>query len=435
MEPDDMIRVPPTDTPVEVRCAIGLSAEDSSMTTAEQPLFSGEYLSTFLERIRQDAQEQLVNWHADYVLGSPDADLIEALLKMTTRECPTLRRSEAHLLEPTEVNVRVTEFDMQVIRRVTQFTLVVPFDGDTTMFAMRATMSTTSPPRAILSAGELNFLSRPRSREVATIKINFDTQLDELDRFLAWSRHDINAHRERMEVEIPSLVANRRTKLLADRDLHANIGFPIKRRKDADTYTVPLRRRQVAARTEVATVPTEPFKPEPVLPDGDYEAALAVLRNARNALERSPSTTNKLGEEQIRDLLLVSLNAQFEGKAAGEVFNGAGKTDILIRVNDRNVFIGECKFWKGPKTITDTLDQLLGYLVWRDTKAALLLFIRDADVTAVMAKAVIQVEQHSNYKRRGTTSTEERHDFVLHAPGDPAREIHLALLPFLIARK
>jgi hypothetical protein len=40
--------------------------------------------------------------------------------------------------------------------------------------------------------------------------------------------------------------------------------------------------------------------------------------------------TARLNEEQIRDLLLVNLNAQFEGKAGGEVFNGEGKTDILI---------------------------------------------------------------------------------------------------------
>ena len=37
------------------------------------------------------------------------------------------------------------------------------------------------------------------------------------------------------------------------------------------------------------------------------------------------------------------LNAQFEGKAAGEVFNGQGKTDILIREGGRNAFIAECK--------------------------------------------------------------------------------------------
>jgi hypothetical protein len=115
------------------------------------------------------------------------------------------------------------------------------------------------------------------------------------------------------------------------------------------------------------------------------------------------------------------------------VFNGAGKTDILIREGDRNVFIGECKIWKGPKTIRDAIDQLLRYLVWRDTKAALLLFIRSGHASEVITKSVAEIEANPNYKRRGLHDSDERVDFVLHAKGDPAREIQLAFLPFALS--
>ena len=50
-------------------------------------------------------------------------------------------------------------------------------------------------------------------------------------------------------------------------------------------------------------------------------------------------------------------------------------------------------------------------------------------------KAISKIEEHPNYKRRGKHATEDRHDFVLHANGDPARDIHLALLPFLVAKQ
>lgn len=173
-----------------------------------------------------------------------------------------------------------------------------------------------------------------------------------------------------------------------------------------------------------------PFEPEPALPEPQYEQALGVLRNARNALERTPSMTANLDEEKIRDLLLVLLNAQFEGAAVGEVFNAAGKTDILIRAGDRNVFIAECKIWKGPKAIRDALGQLLSYLTWRDTKAALLLFIRTGEPTTIITKSIAEIEGHANYKRtRDTADDGERYDFILHANGDPNREIQLAFLP------
>jgi hypothetical protein len=58
------------------------------------------------------------------------------------------------------------------------------------------------------------------------------------------------------------------------------------------------------------------------------------------------------------------------------VRSAQGKTDILIRIDGKNIFIAECKFWTGPKGFTETIDQLLGYLSWRDTKAAIVMFNR-----------------------------------------------------------
>lgn len=84
------------------------------------------------------------------------------------------------------------------------------------------------------------------------------------------------------------------------------------------------------------------------------------------------------------------------------------------------------------RVIAHALTQLLGYLAWRDTKAALLLFIRHADVSAVTGKALTAIQSHPNCKRQGETSSEERHDFVFSAVGDESREIRLAFLPFLI---
>jgi hypothetical protein len=56
--------------------------------------------------------------------------------------------------------------------------------------------------------------------------------------------------------------------------------------------------------------------------------------------------------------MLVTLNTHYVGRTYAEAFNRAGKTDILIRVHDRNAFIGECKWWHGPKALNEALDQL-----------------------------------------------------------------------------
>lgn len=52
------------------------------------------------------------------------------------------------------------------------------------------------------------------------------------------------------------------------------------------------------------------------------------------------------------------------------------------------VFLAECKWWTGEKAFAEkALPQLLdGYVVWRDTHAAMILFIRNKDASAVIDK-------------------------------------------------
>jgi hypothetical protein len=110
------------------------------------------------------------------------------------------------------------------------------------------------------------------------------------------------------------------------------------------------------------------------------------MQNMVQVMELSPRVFHNMGEEDLRTHFLVQLNGTFKGQATGETFNFQGKIDILIRVEGKNVFIAECKFWKGEKALIATLDQLLSYLSWRDTKAALLVFNRNADFSGVLAK-------------------------------------------------
>ncbi|MCE4237727.1 hypothetical protein CWB42_21290, partial [Mycobacterium tuberculosis] len=136
---------------------------------------------------------------------------------------------------------------------------------------------------------------------------------------------------------------------------------------------------------------------------------------------------------RLRSQIRESPDSPGRFNAGGELFNGAGKTDILIRVDDRNIFIGECKVWSGPRTMDDVLKQLFGYLVWRDTKAAILLFIRNKDVTAVIDNAIAKIKEHPNHKRcPAHRAGADQYEFTMHADGDPEREIHLTLIPFAL---
>ncbi len=98
------------------------------------------------------------------------------------------------------------------------------------------------------------------------------------------------------------------------------------------------------------------------MPAEEYEFILSTISNMVEVMERSPRAFENMEEENLRQHFLVQLNGQYEGNATGETFNYQGKTDIFLRVEDRNVFIAECAFWRGEKSLKDKIDQLLSYL-------------------------------------------------------------------------
>ncbi|MFJ2816112.1 hypothetical protein [Streptomyces sp. NPDC087294] len=396
-------------------------------------LFSNGELARSLDHQLGRIANSVAGINEDRLLSVPEPDLVEPLEQEFLVEAPALDRDGivTHSVEDGYATVR--EFGEEVRLTQTAVTFAVPFSGDRSVFLLRPSSFTFSAPSADLRDGELLiYWSGPLNADAGAIRQGLDEQLKTIQKWLDWAALQVAAYNQQARQRITQEIQARKARILERRNIEAALGFPMRKRSDAATYTVPVTRRKIVPARIAGTV--SPFRPEPVLDDEQYEAALAVLRNQRNSLERSPSTVAQLTEEDIRNILLVGLNSHFEGRAAGEVFNCTGKTDILIREQDRNIFIGECKIWKGPKAINEALDQLLGYLVWRDTKAALLLFIRSGVPSEVIAKTHGMIREHANFKRDGRNETGERRDFVLHANGDPAREIKLAFLSFVLPK-
>jgi hypothetical protein len=209
----------------------------------------------------------------------------------------------------------------------------------------------------------------------------------------------------------------------------ASLGFKMKERQGAaKTFVAPEVRRKISPVMPAAS--SAPFKPEPALSTEDYEHILGVMQNMTQVMELSPSAFHEVDEEALRSHFLVQLNGHYQGQATGETFNYEGKTDILIRSEGRNIFIAECKFWSGPKKLVETIDQLLSYSSWRDTKTAVVVFNRNRDFSKVLAAIPEAVRAHPQYKRDlpGSTETVFRYQFANR--DDRNRELFLTVLAF-----
>ena len=147
-------------------------------------------------------------------------------------------------------------------------------------------------------------------------------------------------------------------------------------------------------------------------------------------MERSPSAFAEMDEEALRSHFLVQLNGHYQGQATGETFNYEGKTDILIRANGKNIFIAECKYWAGAKKFVESINQLLGYVSWRDTKTAIIIFNRNRNFSQVLGAIPGSVRAHPNFKKDVDDNGEGRSRHVFAHRDDRNRELLLTVMAF-----
>jgi ElaB/YqjD/DUF883 family membrane-anchored ribosome-binding protein len=256
---------------------------------------------------------------------------------------------------------------------------------------------------------------------------HFNSVMDDFERYLNWQRPNADNFATELKERARQTIEHRKARLLADRNMVASLPFKIKARSDAPkTYVAPVTRKNVIQRAATSA----PFKPEPAMDRAIYDEIIDIMHSMTLVMERSPNSFAKMGEEDIRQQFLVQLNGRFEGAATGETFNYEGKTDILVRVEGKNIFIAECKFWGGPKAYLETIDQLLGYLSWRDTKTAVVIFNRNRDFSNVLKSILESTENHPNKKKGPEKLSETRFRYTFSNPVDANRELTLTVMAF-----
>jgi hypothetical protein len=373
---------------------------------------------------------------ANTLLNASEHDLVQVLVEKLRLDVPTVDDADIYIVHSGETQVDVSGDPMRrFLDRSqpfyipgTETVIAVPFRGDVGFFDVQPQTCSLSLPRVEIGKRELLFRYVRTDQNGEAIRREYQSTVKSIQGHLQSLAQSAAQFNNQLESLVTTEVKTRKERLLKDAGMTAAIGLPLKKRAGVPvTYSVPVTRR--APRIEQIKI-SGPFKPEPALAIDDYEEILRIMSNMVHVMELSPHAFLHMDEEGLRTHFLVQLNGAFAGQATGETFNFQGKTDILIRVEGRNVFIAECKFWKGEKAFLATIDQLLSYLSWRDTKAAILVFNRNTDFSAVLAKIADVAPTHPNFKRDLGKSGESTFRYVFAQPNDANREITLTLLAF-----
>lgn len=313
-------------------------------------------------------------------------------------------------------------------------TVYFPYTGDVSLFQLYHRSRPVSPPPPTLEIGEgvLVKTYQIEKRRLETIDGLVEADIKLVEKYLRpvremvpkYNEHLLAIAREAYEVRARELNENEQ----ASAKLSQSKLILRKRSDGTEKILVPVQRRPIPVMQRPAVLDSVR---EYVLGITEYDDILKTICSMVSVMERTPSVFAPMNEEPLRTILLVALNGSYEGQASGETFNGRGKTDILIRRGDRNVFIAECLMWKGQAYLQKKMDeQLFQYAMWRDSKLALIIFNRGGNFTHTIDTMKSTVKNHPQCINQMEWNHESGARYVFRRHDDAARSFLLTALAF-----
>lgn len=346
----------------------------------QKNLFSEFDLDDWLRGRREQAVAIVNGIQEAQFLISTDEQIVANLLAncVTT---PITLHEDRQQFEQKETSVDVSQDRNRFINERsrpflipgTEVQISVPFTGDASLWGGRTNPWSSVAPFGDIHGSTLKItIRRPHDAEPEAFKRIYDDNLKNIRDWLARSRTQVEEFNGSLEAPIRDAIYQRRERLKKHKGLADLLNIPLKSKAGAPSIE-PLRLEPRHA-PPLPSVPRSGLRPEPGIKDADYERILAIIRHEGRSFETTPATFAKHDEEELRDIILAHLNGHFEGGATGETFRRKGKTDICIEDDARSAFVAECKVWRGAGEVGGAIDQLLSYLTWRDSKAAVIIF-------------------------------------------------------------
>ena len=366
------------------------------------PLFHKKDLDSVLRGRQQGVGDTVNRIPEQQFLIATDQELLDHVVPGLT-VAPLVLREDAATMSQSEAEVDVSGDPRRVFPLSssgpfnipgTRVEVDLPFTGDEWLFQCKTNPWSTVLPRAEVFRGHLRVaFSFPHDSEPEEFKEGYERELQLIRSCVERSYKQVEAYNDSLPQLVQQAISNRRERLSRHSGIAALLNIPLAPRVGAPSIApvkVEIRRPK-----PLPVPPRTGLAPEPGISRETYEHILHFIRHQGRTFERTPATYALHDEEGLRNITLAQLNGHFEGDAVGEAFRGRGRTDICIEQDSRSAFIGECKLWKGPNSLTRALSQLLSYLTWRDSKASLIVFnSKNRDFSKVLEAVPETVRDH-----------------------------------------
>ncbi|SDK55915.1 hypothetical protein SAMN05660337_0816 [Maridesulfovibrio ferrireducens] len=305
----------------------------------------------------------------------------------------------------------------------------IPFSGDERLWQLQPSVFHVGggPAFRVKKGRIVKDYIHPQHADHDQVKSEFLQNLSEIKKYLHWQDMDIQRYKEAIRETAEEAVAERRAKLQKLEMLRKRPIINMKHRdRSADFSPINVRKKLcclLGNRNDI--------KPEPCITENDFINIIKVIRHTGCSCERTPRVFRVHNENELRDIIISTLNTQFEGNTENDIFMKEGKTSISISKNGKSVFVGICKIWSCKKRFMETINQLLNCESWQDCKTTLIIFNKNQkEFAEVLNLAMQMIKTHPNFISFDNEFDENEWHFTMQATNNKSCRISMRVMIF-----
>lgn len=399
------------------------------MRRRTKPLFNSKRFSSVSQTRLDEAKKDVHHADVDRIAGVEKDDYVEYVFG---------RRS----IEPLEMGTDEAHINKGSLSADEDKELIIPIAGNTDILEWQpSTQKIGYSVQGSWTNNKLTVeLSKPNRREwnPERLQNEIDRATDYIDTYMERLRREIDSFHDDLRNQIEREFEDRQKEIHEQRELLGSLDVPVYQQDDTpDTFVIDVPEKRENISVDPPKSDASVTDPAPTVPETAYNDILEVINDVGRGFERSPHLFRDSEEEDLRDHILFNLEVNFDsGTATGETFNRGGHSDILLRHDDgTNLFVAECAMWNGEQYFIKKINQLNGYLSWRDTKAAVIKFVNKKRMSPVREQIEHGAKNHDQFVDLVDQPGESWWQYKFHMKNDPDRELDLAVLAFHIPPK
>lgn len=391
-----------------------------------KPFNINKSLSDFLRGRLNEAIKQIENEKNNYIANTNEEELKKYYYNKSTIDPLKLSVDEMSqtLADETDVERKLDFGRGSTKVKTTVVEIRIPYLGESKLWEYHpSTYQMGGYPELEITNYTISFfLTMVDNSYDESVLINqINQSISALEEAIGYQKKDILKYNDDCIEEINKVIDKKIQIAKKITGSFEKLGIILDKYSAPQLYIAPIKRKSSPINKPLQ----KEVNQDPKLDEDTYNHILTVMKSMSLVIERNPKSFINLDEETIRTHFLLQLNGHYKGTATGETFNAAGKTDILITYNGKNIFIAECKFWKGKKVFDAAITQLLSYLSWRDTKCALIIFNKNKDTSKVLKEMHDTMENRKEFKKTVDYNPKGNSRYIFLKESDEEQEISI----------